>query len=61
MRRHKIVFRPEWVTPNNDNEEINNGKKWKFNKNVSEAEKKKYRTKTHKENVELIVTCAELG
>ena len=55
MRRRKIITRPDWKTPENTDETINKGKCWKFNKNVSDDDKKKYRAKSHKEKVSLII------
>ena len=55
MRRRKIITRPDWKTPENTDETINKGKCWKFNKNVSDDDKKKYRSKSHKEKVSLII------
>jgi len=61
MRRRKIINRPDWQTPENEDFEVSSsgkirkGKCWHFNKNVSDDDKKKYRTRSHNEKVSLII------
>jgi hypothetical protein len=49
-RESKVLI--SWLVPDNNNEEVNRGKKWKFNKHVTPLEKLRYRTNTFIKNVE---------
>ena len=61
MRRNCNKTLVDWRVPENDNFEISSsgkikkGKLWHFNKNVSDDDKKKYRAKSYKENINLII------
>jgi hypothetical protein len=49
-RKSKVLS--DWLVPDNNDESINRGKKWKFNKHATPLEKLRYRTNTFIKNVE---------
>ena len=55
MKRNKVIYNEEVlkVTPENEDISINKGKCWKFNKNVSESQKRAFRGEIFKKNIEI--------